>query len=79
MNDEKTIADLFDHKPFMVPKYQRGYRWQKVNVIDLLSDLLEFLGNDRQSYSLQPLVVKENGVYWNVVDGSNVLRLLPFC
>ena len=36
MNDEKTIADLFDHKPFMVPKYQRGYRWQKVNVIDFL-------------------------------------------
>ena len=76
MNDEKTIADLFDHKPFMVPKYQRGYRWQKVNVIDLLSDLLEFLGNDRQSYSLQPLVVKENGVYWNVVDGQQRLTTI---
>lgn len=78
MKDDKSIHQLIkeqenEGKRFLVPSYQRGYRWQRVNVIDLLNDLCEFIHNDKDSYSLQPLVVyipkdKENS--YHVVDGQ---------
>lgn len=42
---------------FYIPNYQRGYRWTKQQVKDLLNDINEF--NDKDGfYCLQPLVVK---------------------
>lgn len=47
---------------FHIPTYQRGYRWQEQQVIDLLNDILEFKDNKSRSqeeiYCIQPLVVK---------------------
>ena len=63
---------------FFIPSYQRGYRWQRVNVLDLLNDLCEFLHNDKASYSLQPLVVydsKKEDAY-HVVDGQQRLTTI---
>lgn len=79
MNDEQTLEGLkklSSDKPFRIPTYQRGYRWQHINVTDLLNDLWDFIHDDRQSYSLQPLVVKDNETYWNVVDGQQRLTTL---
>ncbi|MBE6807652.1 MAG: DUF262 domain-containing protein [Ruminococcaceae bacterium] len=46
-------------KNFIVKEYQRGYRWGKQQVEDLLKDLLEFNpDNHRIKYCMQPLVVK---------------------
>ena len=46
---------------FYIPSYQRGYRWTKQQVKDLLDDILEFQPNRKQDstsfYCLQPLVV----------------------
>ena len=28
---------------FMIPNYQRGYRWEKLQVRELLKDLLNFI------------------------------------
>ena len=84
MKDDKSILQLIkeqedEGKSFLVPSYQRGYRWQKVNVIDLLNDLCEFIHNDKDSYSLQPLVVyipKEKGKSYHVVDGQQRLTTI---
>ena len=60
----KSISELFGMK-FYIPNYQRGYRWKKQQVKDLLDDIDEFIsksnGNNPQNnfYCLQPLVVKE--------------------
>ena len=70
---------------FNIPSYQRGYRWEKKQVIDLLEDLKEFVihiqndtVNDGEFYSLQPVVVqrrdKENE--FDLVDGQQRLTTL---
>ncbi|SFN95760.1 DUF262 domain-containing protein [Proteiniclasticum ruminis] len=79
----KSVNDLLDEK-FYVPYYQRGYRWTKQQVIDLLNDIWGFTqkeGNDK-FYCLQPVVVKKvlntiiNEEYWEVVDGQQRLTTL---
>lgn len=48
---------------FFIPDYQRGYRWEETEVLDLMEDLSAFYTaykeNKEKSYSLQPLVVKK--------------------
>ena len=45
---------------FFIPSYQRGFRWTKLQVKDLLNDVKEFIDNNKTGfYSLQPLVVKK--------------------
>ena len=51
---------------FIVPSYQRGYRWDEIQVVKLLDDLFEFQtaqkGGDvtvGEFYCLQPIVVKK--------------------
>ena len=61
-----NILDLFaipdlSNKNFFIPDYQRGYRWGKTQIRQLLEDLyVYFAGKDMGSfYCLQPVVVKE--------------------
>ena len=80
MIEQKSIRDIIDKKiNFNVPAYQRGYRWDKLNVTDLLDDLLEFIQDDNSGkfYCLQPLVVKKIGVnQYNVIDGQQRLTTI---
>lgn len=72
-----------DGKPkykFMIPSYQRGYRWDEQQVTDLLDDLLEFINTPKspsESYCLQPIVVKKlvNGKF-EVLDGQQRLTTI---
>lgn len=59
---------------FFIPDYQRGYRWESQQVIDLLNDL-SFFHNEYpgESYSMQPIVVKRRENKWEVVDGQQRL------
>lgn len=54
----KTVADLEPYT-FIVPHYQRAYRWTEAQVQDLLQDILEFSKSSTGDsfYYLQPLVV----------------------
>lgn len=57
----KPVKDLLGMK-FSIPNYQRGYRWTKQQVQELLDDIWEFYQNEGESnriYCLQPLVVCE--------------------
>lgn len=74
------IADLLDGKHhFVIPSFQRGYRWEEKQVKDLLEDIKQFANDDNvksNSYFLQPIVVKPikyKGKNDIVVDAYEVL------
>lgn len=82
MENERTMYQLIEEqekekKTFLVPSYQRGYRWQRINVSDLLNDLCEFIHSGRTVYSLQPIVVyhADDNTY-HVVDGQQRLTTM---
>lgn len=55
----KSIDELLTYR-FFIPNYQRGYRWTKQQVKDLLNDIYEFQLNGASGiYCIQPLVVKK--------------------
>lgn len=76
------LGDLIGIR-FNIPYYQRGYRWETKQVLDLLEDLFEFelsRPGKKQFYCLQPLVVcknqglsNENGIVFDVIDGQQRL------
>lgn len=80
MIEQRSVRGIIDKKiNFNVPAYQRGYRWNKLNVTDLLDDLLEFMQDDSSGkfYCLQPLVVKKIGENrYNVIDGQQRLTTI---
>lgn len=58
---------------FLVPSYQRGYRWGRTEVQQLLDDINESQG----TYYLQPIVVKRvTEDQWELVDGQQRLTTL---
>ena len=65
VNDLQLLAiPELANKHFFIPDYQRGYRWEKLQVFQLLEDLWHYFkaneGNPKRSfYCLQPIVVKE--------------------
>lgn len=80
-----SISELLERN-FYIPSYQRGYRWTKQQVEDLLNDIYAFAIRkkaDNEFYCLQPVVVKphkwirtlsdgntENVEGWELVDGQ---------
>ncbi|WP_051436868.1 DUF262 domain-containing protein [Brachyspira alvinipulli] len=85
-----SIGELLNYN-FVIPSYQRGYRWDEIQVNDLLNDIYEFHQNNNEGfYCLQPLVLKEasdekildelelkdkNNVY-EVIDGQQRLTTI---
>ena len=58
---------------FHVASYQRGYRWGPEEVKRLLDDVYT---NGNQDYCLQPIVVKNNGNSYELIDGQQRLTTL---
>lgn len=86
----KPVYKLLEEN-FYIPRYQRGYRWGKQEITELLNDLKEYceLISDRENkvskfYCLQPVVVKEKEWLkdnetikgWEVIDGQQRLTTL---
>lgn len=79
LNNEEGIPEKF-----FIPSYQRGYRWTKQQIEDLLEDIWEFhqdveLGKNDGFYCLQPIVVKKSkkpNYDWDVIDGQQRLTTL---
>ncbi|POY36782.1 hypothetical protein C3K47_10535 [Solitalea longa] len=66
---------------YLIPYYQRGYRWDEENVTALLDDIFNFMQSDEKKYCLQPIVVvpgkDHNGDnIWEVIDGQQRLTTL---
>jgi len=78
----KSISELFEYN-FYIPSYQRGYRWDERQVVDLLEDILEFanrksryLLKSAEFYCLQPIVVLEDEDVYRVIDGQQRLTTI---
>lgn len=82
--DQKAVGDLLCGYHFHIPPYQRGYRWNRQQVVDLCNDLLEYALRPlsdgtvtKAFYSLQPLVVKyRNEKTFDVIDGQQRLTTI---
>lgn len=75
----KTVGELLGLR-FVIPAYQRGYRWTATEVTELLDDLEDYQETRRKdspNYCLQPLVVKQraDGSY-EVIDGQQRLTTI---
>ena len=59
----KAVGELLDGRYFIIPSYQRGYRWKGKQVEDLLNDLYTFAikpeHKDCEFYCLQPIIVQK--------------------
>lgn len=75
----RSINELLEND-FIVPSYQRGYRWTELQVKELLDDLWEFAKrqqkNESDIYCLQPVVVKKNNESWELIDGQQRLTTI---
>lgn len=58
---------------FLVPSYQRGYRWKEDEVTRLLDDVYQ---NRERNYCLQPIVVQREGNEYELIDGQQRLTTL---
>ena len=72
-----AIKDLAGYT-FVIPDYQRGYRWTSLEVEKLLDDIIEFKEKTDGSdyYCIQPLVLLENKNEYEVIDGQQRLTTL---
>lgn len=70
-----TVQELNGMK-FFIPNYQRGYRWTRQQINDLLDDIEEFRQQKNEEkddfYCLQPLVIKER-----IIDAQKFIDTLP--
>lgn len=73
-----AVAELLTgNYHFEIPSFQRGYRWERKQVQDLLDDIFYFSNGDQTSYFLQPIVVKEiSKDIWEVLDGQQRLTTM---
>jgi hypothetical protein len=76
----RPVNDLLKDT-FVVPDYQRGYRWTPKEVIELMDDIWSFFSENQNSrkevyYCLQPLVVIEDEGKWILVDGQQRLTTI---
>jgi len=86
----KSVSEILGMN-FFIPSYQRGYRWDKQQIEDLLDDIYTFATEKKETekefYCLQPIVVKklkekainhlDNSKEWyEVIDGQQRLTTI---
>lgn len=84
LNETQKIENKFqeikqlENKDFLIPSYQRGYRWDNKEVKELLEDINEFMldKKDNGFYCLQPIVVKEDKSKYRIIDGQQRLTTI---
>lgn len=77
-----SLLNVLKRYQFSIPSYQRGYKWDKGQVRDLLSDLLSFYNtkikyhpDSKDYYCLQSLIIKKDSETdrYMVIDGQQRL------
>lgn len=78
MIEPKKIKEInFSDNIYFIPSYQRGYRWDKKQVEELLDDIYEVYVTKQESYCLQPIVVsKIDENKYEIIDGQQRLTTL---
>ncbi|WP_172200877.1 DUF262 domain-containing protein [Saccharibacillus qingshengii] len=76
----KTVNELRKDISFFIPSYQRGYRWDEQQVLNLLDDIYDFMqSGSSEFYCLQPIVVREcddQDKKYEVIDGQQRLTTI---
>ena len=76
--DKKSIGSLFSElkgKKFIIPDYQRPYKWTVKNVQQLIDDLLTHF-RDSKVYRIGTIVLYKNDGKSEIVDGQQRLTTL---
>lgn len=80
--EPKSLSEISQFN-YVIPSYQRGYRWEERQVEDLLNDVFNFMENTKENekrsnlwYCLQPLVVMKKGEKYIVIDGQQRLTTI---
>lgn len=71
----KSINEIINCN-FLIPSYQRGYRWNKQQILELLNDIYEFISlrtEGKEFYCLQPIITRKSGSLHRVIDGQQRL------
>ena len=73
--EEKVLKELYN--TYVIPSYQRPYKWHKSHVLQLLDDLYENIYIGKRTYRVGTLIIHqdENGNH-NIVDGQQRLTTL---
>lgn len=63
---------------FEIPSQQRGYKWTPSNIIELISDLWDFINmpSNKRVYCLQPIAVVPKEGKYSILDGQQRLTTL---
>ena len=66
------ISDFFNGKFFEIPKYQRGYAWDRQNIRDLFEDIIESIESNSNHYIGTIVLSKDinNPDKYYIVDGQ---------
>lgn len=75
--DEKLVSDIKGN--FIVPSYQRGYRWGSYEVQRLLNDIHGIYDEKNKvtrNYCIQPIVIKLRDNGYELIDGQQRLTTL---
>ena len=72
--EEKVLKELYN--TYVIPPYQRPYKWHKKHILQLLDDLYENIYIGKRTYRVGTLIIHdENGTH-NIVDGQQRLTTL---
>ena len=74
LENEKN-NDYLKKYSFYIPNYQRGYKWSKKNIEDLLNDI-NSIDNNKKDHCLHNLTIIEKGGKYEVVDGQQRLTTI---
>lgn len=71
-NSAKTLGDIIKGKKFVIPMYQRNYKWNTSVVIKLVDDILDYYNRSKKeiSKSLGLLTLYKKNEKYYVIDGQ---------
>jgi len=79
----RDVSDIISVKTkYFIPSFQRGYRWEEQQVLDLLNDIWKWSEKDLNKlfkYCLQPLVIiksNDTNYDYDIIDGQQRLTTL---
>lgn len=68
--------DYLKNYSFYIPNYQRGYKWSKENIEDLLNDINSIDNDNKKDHCLHNLTIIEKNGKYEVVDGQQRLTTI---
>lgn len=69
------LENLIPEK-FIIPNYQRPYKWTEKNVVQLLEDIFEYIIINDKNYRIGNIILHDDGSDKNIVDGQQRLTTI---